>query len=67
VADVADRAAAGRDALEVATMGAAQRQAEGDLVAGGDDIVDVCVQVGEGALHHLEALLPGLAAAKRLG
>src|SRR4029077_15154122 len=46
------------DAEELAAGGAAEPQPDGDFVLGGDDVLDVRLKVGEGVLHHLEALPP---------
>ena len=45
----------------LAGVGAAEPQPDGDLVLGGEDVLDVCLQVGEGVLHQVEALPPYLA------
>ena len=60
MADVSHRAAGGGDALELALVGPAEGETEGDLVAGGDEVVDVDLEVGEGALDQFVSLLPGL-------
>src|SRR5690242_20655600 len=66
MADVVDGAAGRRDALELALVGATDADADRDFVPGSDEIVDACLEVGEGVAHELEALLPGLASVKRL-
>jgi hypothetical protein len=47
VADVADRASGSGDALEVSLVGAVEREAEGDFVVCGEEVVDFCVEVRE--------------------
>jgi hypothetical protein len=41
-------------------VGAAEPQPDGDLVLGGEDVLDMRLKVGESVLHHLEALPPHL-------
>jgi hypothetical protein len=43
--------------LELALVGAAEARADGDFVLGGDEVVDVCVEVGERTAHELGAAL----------
>jgi len=48
--------------LELALVGAAEGEAEGDLVVGGDEVVDADREVGEGALGgELDSFAQGLA------
>jgi hypothetical protein len=49
VADVVDGASGRGYAQELAGVGAADPQPDGDLVLGGDDVFDVRLNVGEGA------------------
>jgi hypothetical protein len=42
-------------------VGAAEPHPDGHLVLGRDDVLDVRLEVGEGAQHQLEALPPRLA------
>jgi len=58
VADVLDGAAGGRQAQELPLVGATEGQPEGHLVARGNDVIDVRVQVREAALDDLDPLPP---------
>jgi hypothetical protein len=58
VADVGDGPARGGQAQVIPQVGAAERQPEGHLVAGRDDIVDLRVQVGEGAPEQIGPVPP---------
>jgi hypothetical protein len=46
-------------------VGAAESEPEGNPVVRGDDVLDVCVQVGEAALDDVDPLPPHLAALHR--
>jgi hypothetical protein len=58
VAGVADRAPGRGNTLELALVSAAKRQSDCDLVVGGDEIINPYLEVGEGALDQLAAVLP---------
>jgi hypothetical protein len=62
VADVLDGAAGGGHTQELPLVGAAEGQPEGHLVARGDDVVDVRVQIGKATLDDLNPLPPHLRA-----
>jgi hypothetical protein len=46
VADVVDAAAGGGDASELTLVGAAEGHADRDFILSGDEVVDVCPEVG---------------------
>lgn len=56
VADIVDGAAGRRNALEVSGMSASEVHTNGNAVPSRDNVVDVCFEVGERTLDHLEPL-----------
>jgi hypothetical protein len=53
--------------LELAPVRAAEGKAQRDFVVGGDQVVDMYLQVREGALDQLESVLPRRASLEWLG
>jgi len=55
------------EAEELAGVGSAEPQPDGNPVLSAEDVLDVRLKVEEGALHHLEALPPHLTSVLRFG
>lgn len=58
VADVLDGAPGGWIAEVLARVGTAEREADGDAILRGEDVLDGGVEVGDAALDQLEAFSP---------